>query len=44
MALYGSFESRPARGLSFIRVSILIETEALAGFAMPTRASAFDRF
>ena len=30
MALYRSFESRPARALSFIRVSILIETEALA--------------
>ena len=44
MGLYRSFESRPARALSFIRVSIQIETEAHEGFAMPTRASAFDRF
>ena len=28
----------------FVGVPILMETEALAGFAMPEKASAFDRF
>ena len=32
---YWTFEKSPARALPFIGVSILIETEALAGFAMP---------
>ena len=40
----GSFGAKPAWASAFIGVSILMDIEALAGFAMPTRASAFDRF
>ena len=40
----GPFGAKPARASAFIGVSILMDTEALAGFAMPARASAFDRF
>ena len=39
-----AFWAKPARASAFIGVSILMDTEALAGFAMPARASAFDRF
>ena len=34
--------AKPARASAFISVSILMDTEALAGFAMPARASVFD--
>ena len=40
---YGPFEAKPARASAFISVSILLDTEALAGFAMLARASAFNR-
>ena len=41
---YGSLWAKPARPSAFIGVSTLMDTEALAGFAMPARASALDRF
>ena len=40
----GLFGAKPARASAFIAVSILMDAEAHAGFAIPTRASAFDRF
>ena len=40
----GPFGAKPARASAFIGVSILRDIEPLAGFAMPARASAFDRF
>merc|ERR1711905_68178 len=39
---YGPFGAKPARASAFISVSILMDTEALAGFAMPARASKFN--
>ena len=41
---YGPFGTKPAWASGFIGVSILLDTEALAGFAMPARASSFDMF
>ena len=40
----GPFGAKPARASMFVSVSILMDTEDLAGFAMPARASAFNRF
>ena len=40
---YGPFGAEPALASAFIGVSILMGAEALAGIAMPARASAFDR-
>ena len=40
---YGPFGAKPARALAFIAVSILTDTEALSGFAIPARPSTFDR-
>ena len=39
---YELFGAKPARVSAFIGVPILMDTEALAGFAMPARASAFN--
>ena len=39
---YGPFEAEPTRASAFISVSILMDTEALVGFAMPARASTFN--
>ena len=36
--------AKSARASAFIGVFILMDTEALAGFAMPARASAFNTF
>merc|ERR1712237_71848 len=38
----GPFGAKPARASAFIGVAILMDTEALAGFAMPARASTFN--
>merc|ERR1712237_318341 len=38
----GPLGAKPARASAFISVSILMDTEALAGFAMPARASTFN--
>merc|ERR1711905_35681 len=38
----GPFGTKPARVSAFISVYILMDTEALAGFAMPARASTFN--
>ena len=38
----GHAGAKPAREQAFIGVFILVDTEALAGFAMPARASAFN--
>ena len=38
----GLFGAKPAGASAFISVSMLIDTDALAGFAMPARASAFN--
>ena len=38
----GPFRAKPAQASALIGVSILMDTEALAGFAMPARASAFN--
>ena len=40
----GPFGAKPAVASAFIGVSILMDAEALAGFAMPARALAFDKF
>ena len=36
------FGANPAKDSAFIGVSILMDTEALSGFAMPARASTFN--
>ena len=38
----GPSGAKPAGSSAFIGVSILLDTEALAGFAMPARTSAFN--
>ena len=38
----GPAGAKPATASAFISVSILMDTEALVGFAMPAKASAFN--
>ena len=42
LSFTGPFGTKPVRASTFNSVTILMDTEALSGFAMPARTSAFS--